>query len=192
MGWKINCLARRVEPGDDLEGLVQSLGFVVPAAETVRLDRGLYPSPGLALGHHNGHLILLSDSLVEKLLSSPHPGPEARRILELLGPHRWLIGTLHSVTNLYGFALYQSRRLLRGRLGSADDGLIWEEGAPFEWERWDDEEFDGEQAVFVFLSEVFGRPLDLLEDDVFSLELKRYRAPEGRGLGARLRRLFGF
>lgn len=37
---------------------------------------------------------------------------------------------LHSVVNLFGYAIYQNGELIRVRAGSADDGLIIEQGEP--------------------------------------------------------------
>ena len=37
---------------------------------------------------------------------------------------------LHSFVNLWGFAVYQDGRRIRGRAGSADDGVFCDDGAP--------------------------------------------------------------
>lgn len=190
VGWKLNLLARRAQPGQDFDGIARSLGFETPAGEVMTLDRALYPAPGLALGQWNDHLLLLSDSLAVPLLSSAAPNAAGLKTLDILGPHRLLVATLHSVTNFYGFALFEQGKLVRGRVGAADDGLIWEHGPRLDWEgEAQEEEFDGEQAVFTFLSEVFGSPLDTAAAGLFALELRRYRAAS---LQSRLKRLFGF
>lgn len=188
MGWKLNLLARHAQPGDDFDGLARALGFEAPARETVCFERALHPSPGVALTHWNDHLLLLSSRLVEPLLASPSPNASARATLESLGPQPLLVATLHSVTNLYGYALYENGQLIRGRTGAADDGLIWQQGSPFEWENLAEDEFDGEQAVFNFLTPALGCPLDTASDQLYSLQLKRYHAA---GLVGKLKRILG-
>lgn len=188
MGWKLNLLARRAQPGDDFDGLARALGFEAPARETVSFERALHPSPGVALAHWNDHLLLLSSPLVEPLLSSPSPSASARATLEALGPQPLRVATLHSVTNLYGYALFENGKLIRGRTGAADDGLIWQQGSPFEWEQPEEDEFDGEQAVFHFLTPALGWSLDTASDQLYSLQLKRYHAA---GLVAKLKRILG-
>ncbi|MBS2036841.1 hypothetical protein JST97_17755 [bacterium] len=188
MGWKLNILARPQQPGDDLEAIARCLGFDGQPCEQILLERALHPAPGVALAFWNHHLIVLSSSLVEPLLHSPQPSASARATLQLLGPHRVLVATLHSVTNLYGFALFQGGELIRGRVGAADEGLIWQHGPAFAWEDSVEEEFDGEQAVFTFLSEVFGCSLEVAEDQLFKLEFKRYQT----SFKGKIKRLFGF
>lgn len=188
VGWKLNLLARRTQPGDDFDGLARALGFEAPARETISFERALHPSPGVALAHWNDHLLLLSSPLVEPLLQSPSPNAATRGILEVLGPQPLLVATLHSVTNLYGYALFENGKLIRGRTGAADDGLIWQQGSPFEWEHSEEDEFDGEQAVFTFLSSALGCSLDTASDQLYSLPLKRYHAA---GLVGKLKRLLG-
>lgn len=187
MGWKLSLLARKAQPDDDFDRLAEALGFTPPATETVTFDRGLYPSPGVALASWNDHLVVLSDELAGQLLNAPEQTNPGRRTLAALGPHRLLVAGLHSVTDFYGYALFEQGRLVRGRVGAADDGVIWEQGPPFAWEDPQDDEFEGETAVFTFLTEVFGGLLDAADDELFALEFKRYQA----GLKSKLKRLFG-
>ena len=187
VGWKLNLLARRSRPGDNFDALARAFGFDPPAAERLPLERALHPSPGVALAHWNDHLLILSSSLANGLLASPLPDATGRKALAVLGPGRVLAATLHSVTNLYGYALYESGKLVRGKTGAADEGVIWEQGQAFDWEKSWLEDFDGEQAVFSFLSECFGSPLDVGSEQLFALEVCRYAT----SLSGRLKRLFG-
>ena len=174
MGWKLSVVARLAQPDEDLKGLAERLGFSTSSSETITLDRGLYPAPGVALGFWNGHLVLLSEDVTETLLSEPEPASQARHLLHILGPSKLYVGMLHSVTDLYGYAQYQNGKLVRGRVGAADEGIIWQSGTPWSWEPAEDE-FDGEQAVFTFLTDVFGTSLDMAEDQLFKTELQRFR-----------------
>lgn len=187
MGWKMSVVARRTQPDENSTELVERLGYNASSSETVTLDRGLYPAPGVAISHWNGYLVLLSEEITETLLSDPAPKAQARHLLQILGPSKLLVGMLHSVTDLYGYAQYENGRLIRGRVGAADEGIIWQAGTPWNWEP-AEEEFEGEQAVFTFFSEVFGAPLDTADDLLFETEFKRFRkAWKWSGL----KRLFG-
>jgi hypothetical protein len=190
MGWKLSVVARRSRAEDEPEGLARALGFETAGAESVELGRALYPAPGLAIGRWNDHLILLSETLADVLLAGAELTREKRKLLTALGGSQTMAATLHSVTDLYGFALYEGERLVRGRVGAADDGVIWECGQPLEWEAaFSQEDYDGEQAVFRFLQEVFAAPIDQADDSLFALELRRFRSAS---VWVRLRRRLGF
>ncbi len=174
MGWKLSVVARPSQSSDSPNGIAEQLGYSVNTSEAITLDRGLYPAPGVAVGCWNEHLILLSEDLAETLLSEPEPTAQVRHLVGLIGPSKLFVGMLHSVTDLYGYALFENGRLVRGRVGAADEGVIWQHGTPWDWEP-KEEEFEGEQAVFTFLSEVFGSPLDMADDKLFKTEFQRYR-----------------
>ncbi len=174
MGWKLSVVARLAQADDDPNGIAERLGYNTSSCEKITLDRGLYPAPGVALGFWNSHLILLSEDIAETLLSEPEPTAQGRHLLQVLGPSKLYVGMLHSVTDLYGYAQYQNGRLVRGRVGAADEGLIWQSGNPWSWEPPEDE-FEGEQAVFTFLTEVFGTSLDTADDLLFKAEFQRFR-----------------
>lgn len=76
---------------------------------------------------------------------------------------------LHSVTDYWGFALYERGKLVRALSGSADDGIIVEEGQRIAEEgRRTDDEFDGESCVFAVSKRIFGR--ELWEEEVLNWE----------------------
>jgi hypothetical protein len=101
---------------------------------------------------------------------------------------------LHSVVNLYGYALFQNCQLVRGRAGSAEDGVFLDTGDPLPEEQplfaksvpnsdgdqvWLDE-FDGvteemdhscmgEEFVFEISQRFFGERFDCFDHDELSM-----------------------
>jgi len=105
---------------------------------------------------------------------------------------------LHSVVNYYGYALFQGTTLLRVRAGSADDGVIVDQGAwlPEEQQLFAKsivrdgerfflqeidgtvEEFDhsayGEEFVFDLSRRFFGKRIDQM--DTWEIEMESFAA----------------
>ena len=188
MGWKFSLIGIPVESPPDSDTLAQRLGYSEFVKETP-LERSLYPAPGLSFGFWNQVLLLCSEPLVERILMDDG-GKERDKVLSLLPQGDVYVAQVHSVTDFYAFALFEEDRLIRRRVGCADEGDMIVEGQPFEWEATHQEDgwFDGEGAVFSFLAPLLGAPFDQAPDEFFETPFREYAKPKGKGL---LSRLFG-
>ena len=142
MGWKASCIF--ASPRDDgylksfpphrpekanqmlslLSGRYKSLGMST-------LEQGIYPRKRnqLYLGCYDEAIVIGNDGLVDHAFDGEVP-EIVHQLQSLLPGSRVLIIALHSVVNLFGYAWFEKGRLIRGKAGSADDGVFFEEGEP--------------------------------------------------------------
>lgn len=153
-------------------------------------EEGAYPRNGnLYVGAYGESLIIGHMDLAGSCFGGDVP-PVVHAINAVL-PHSAILALeLHSVVNLYGYALFEKDALIRGRAGSADDGVFLDVGAPLPDEQslfekstinadgeqvWLDE-FDGvteemdhscmgEEFVFEISRRVFGERFDCFDHD---------------------------
>ncbi len=198
MGWKVSIIGSLVETPPDLDELAHSLGYSEFDQE-LALDRALYPAPGLSLAYWNGAVILFSEDLTMEWLHSPLSTPANQRFLAAWPKQDIYAGSLHSVSDYYGFSWVNEANRIRCRVGCADEGDMILEGTAFEWESQfhssEDDWFDGEGAVFHHLMPLFGCRMDEAAEELFALPFRRYKKkrPESWLSGARtwFRRIIG-
>ena len=100
------------------------------------LEVGLYPKSDdeLYVGAFEHGLILGNIPLAEEVFQ--HTVPKAvAHACRLYPGTEVLVVMLHSVVNLFGYAFFRGGRLMRARAGSAEDGIIVDEGAILDFER---------------------------------------------------------
>lgn len=122
------------------------------------------------------------------------------RILSLFPDREIVVLVLHSVVNLWGFAVFRDGMMVRCAAGASDDGIICDSGSPLPEEEsllaqkplaQLDEEGDGETLVFEVSRRLFAKPLNQVDlSDLTSFVLARY-ATKRSGLDEWFRSLIG-
>jgi hypothetical protein len=211
MGWKAECvlISQTDEPfledypehdPEAGEDLLAKLGLS-DRFERVggsSFEMGIYPEDGsqLFVGAYPGGYALCRWEIVASLLE-PNGADIGTRILDAFPEANVLCLGLHSVVNLFGYALYRRGVAVRRRWGAARDGIVTDEGEPLpeeiplleqaierDGERiWvmdfdgEQEEFDevamGEEFVFEIARRVLGCRLDYY--DIWELPMDEYR-----------------
>jgi hypothetical protein len=142
VGWKASCIF--ASPRDDgylksfpphrpekAKQLLSLLGGRYKSAGMATLEQGVNPRgrKHLYLGVYDEAVVIGNHGLVDHSFDGNVP-----QIVEhlnfFLPRSQVLVITLHSVVNLFGYAWFDQGRLVRGRAGSADDGVFFEEGNP--------------------------------------------------------------
>ncbi|MCO8120195.1 hypothetical protein NHH03_00475 [Stieleria sp. TO1_6] len=153
-------------------------------------EEGAYPRNGnLYVGAYGNSLLIGHMDLAGSCFNGDVP-PVVSAVDAVLPRSSILALELHSVVNLYGYALFEKNRLVRGRAGSADDGVFLDVGEPLSEEQplldksvvnadgeqvWVDE-FDGvteemdhscmgEEFVFEVSRRFFGERFDCFDHD---------------------------
>ena len=93
-------------------------------------EEGAYPRNGnLYVGAYGSSLVIGHLDLAASCFNGDVP-PVVNAINAVL-PHASILALeLHSVVNLYGYALFENNTLVRARAGSADDGVFLDVGEP--------------------------------------------------------------
>jgi hypothetical protein len=172
------------------------------------LDRAIYPPKGeLYLKNYRTAAVICEQDIACAFFSgrkhlwrsrtSPLAASTRDTILSLFPDREIVVLVLHSVVNLWGYAVYQSGTLIRCAAGTADDGIICDMGIPLPEEQPAlehralaaiDETGDGEELVFDVARRVFGERLDHVA--LKSFALTRYvRNPTQ--MRSWIRRVFG-
>jgi hypothetical protein len=158
------------------------------------LEYGLYPDR-LTIGAYECAAIV-GDPELGHVYSSVDRYPLVLRLLETFPSAAVLSITLHSVVNLFGYYYFERGRLLRAYAGSADEGVMVDQGdlqpeeKPFfarskvrDGERFfladingQENEFDapsfGESLVFEMTAKFFGCTLDRF--DAWDLKMEQF------------------
>jgi hypothetical protein len=147
MGWKASCLLANSRKDGNLRTfpdhhsdlarqIVNGLGmgsFVSAGPST--LEQAAYPqAKELHVGAYEGTVVVGTDHVASECLSEQVP-LFVTRLAAMLPGARILAVVLHSVVNLFGYAYYESGRLVRARAGSADEGVTLDVGQPLPQEQ---------------------------------------------------------
>lgn len=205
MGWKTSIIiASQVERPNLARGfrhdadIADRVAAALPGnftfGSTSSFEEGAYPRNGnLYVGATDDSLIIGHAGFTGSCFTGDVP-PVVTAI-DALMPHSAILALeLHSVVNLYGYALFEENRLVRGRAGSADDGVFLDIGEPVPEEQllfetsiinadgeqvWLDE-FDGvteemdhscmgEEFVFEISRRFFGERFDCFDHETLSM-----------------------
>jgi len=210
MGWKTSIIiaSQRPDPRIVSEGVhdqrfadevVAALPGEYSLVGPSTFEEGAYPSNGhLYVGAYSGAIIIGHMDLADSCFQGSVP-PVLRVIDSVLPNATVLALQLHSVVNLYGYALFENDKLIRCRAGSADDGVFFDLGDSLPEERplfakaiinhegeqvWP-EEFDGvveemdhssmgEEFVFEISRRFLGERFDEFDHD--QLEMSEYQS----------------
>ena len=132
MGWKTDTVlirpARQAEAG---EGLLRDLGFqaLAPLGERP-YEQAIWPDPGAVwVGSAQDCLMISARGLADRFFER-EPSPLVQSLFRRFPRSEIAAVTLHSVVNLWGFALFRDGKLVRRKAGSADDGTFEDMGDP--------------------------------------------------------------
>ena len=189
MGWKAECILinEREEgylgtfPTHSEQRAVQLIeGLPLPynrVGEVTTLEDGIYPKT-LTIGAYEGAVVIGLPSIDTYLDPASH---SVKLLLQMFPAAKILCMQLHSVVNLFGYAVYENGEFRRLRRGSADASLVADEGQPLPLEQplfersivrngeryfygTDDGEYDesafGEEFVFTLSTPFFGTRCD--------------------------------
>jgi hypothetical protein len=157
--------------------LLEKLGGSYEGQGETTLERGLYPKGDdeLFVGAYDGAIVLGSTPLAEHVFDSEVPDV-VKHIEGMMPGARILIVLLHSVVDLWGYAWFESGKLLRARAGNADEGVFLEFGEVLPLEenlREREPEIDGEAMVMELCRPFLGCRLDELDHWELRMELFR-------------------
>jgi hypothetical protein len=138
MGWKASCILisernpRHLGPmpthdPERARRLISDLGFGPRRSRgRTTFDVGIYPD-SLVIGAYEGAAIIGHPDIVKACLE-PRADPMTARILVVFPQAAVLRVGLHSVVNLWSYAYFEQGKLVRAYGGSADDGVVLDEG----------------------------------------------------------------
>jgi hypothetical protein len=205
MGWKASCvLISEREPWhlasmpthdpEKARRLILDLGLGPHRNRGVTtFEEGIYPDR-LVIGAYKGVAIIGHPRLVRACLE-PRADPLTERILTVFPRAAVLRVGLHSVVNLWSYAYFEEGRLVRAHGGSADDGVVLDEGDLLDEEKphfersvvrngqrffyaeinGETEEFDasayGEELVFEVMGRLLGCRPDRTRNEFDPIEL---------------------
>lgn len=220
MGWKATCIfVNSREPGylgtfpRHNAQFARELLAALPLPphepeERSSFDVGMYPKPGqLIVGAYSGAAVIGHDRLTDSCFNGSVP-PVVEALQNFFPEAPVLAIQLHSVVNLFGYAYFEHGKLIRTRIGSANDGVFGEDGEPLpeeqalfaksvvrNGERVFQEEIDGQLKEFSeaafgeeFVLEISRRFLGsrIDEFDAWGLEMEAFK-PVRRSLLRRIR-----
>lgn len=200
MGWKASTVIINNPTDIDKEKLLHALGYTkLTKIDDETFEVVINPDDNkVYIGEYNNNLLICDVDLpmqffqeqlsdVEKALIKLFPDSEICSII------------LHSVVNLWGYAVIKNGQKIRARSGSADDGTFLEFGEPlpeetgllsqstvngngsrtYIFESFPGESFTedqvGENFVFEICSRYFGESLDSADELLFETILAGYR-----------------
>ena len=137
MGWKADTvLIRPAGPGEGAEALLRDLGFtpLTPLGEH-RYEQAIWPDEHTVWVGSAGDCLMISARGLSDAFFEPKPAPLAQALFRRFPRAEIAAVTLHSVVNLWGFALFSDGNALRRKAGSADDGTFEDTGDPLPEER---------------------------------------------------------
>jgi uncharacterized protein DUF6928 len=138
MGWKASCIlisernsrhlgTMLTHDPERARRLISDLGFGACRSKGMTtFDVGIYPD-SLVIGAYEGAAIIGHPYIVKSCLE-PKADPMTARILTVFPQAAVLRVGLHSVVNLWSYAYFERGRMLRAYGGSADDGVVLDEG----------------------------------------------------------------
>jgi hypothetical protein len=187
MGWKASCVFASSPDASPLttfpahqparaKQLLSLLGRSYASRGMTTLEEGIFPKDGdhLYVGAYEQAIVVGSTSIVN---NSFHGGVPwiVDHTRSLLPNARLLIITLHSVVDLFGYAWFENGQFVRGRAGSADDGVFLDQGEllPIEAMVLDlDEDSGGEEFVMELCRPFLGCRLD--EFSIENLQMEHF------------------
>ena len=132
MGWKTDTvLIRPADSNEEPERLLRELGFtrLAPVGER-RYERAIWPDKNTVWVGLAGDCLMISARGLSDPFFTDRPTPLTDALFHRFAGADVAAVTLHSVVNLWGFAVFRNGRALRRKAGSADDGTFEDWGSP--------------------------------------------------------------
>lgn len=203
MGWKTSTIVIKPAINIDVEDLLDSLGYKganKSGSEPYEIAMNPYDDT-LYVGRYKDCLLICSDYLPMLFFGEDLVSEEQIFIQKFPGAEICSFA-LHSVTNLWGYAVIQNGKKIRVRAGTADEGVMIDIGEPLEEEKellatatvdkngirtYPSIHFPGERLtedqvgedfVFEISRRYFGNRLDQCDELLFETMLEGYASPE--------------
>jgi hypothetical protein len=187
MGWKVSCVFANTPDAAPLtdfpphqperaQKLLSLLGGSYASRGMTTLEEGIFPRDGdrLYVGAFEQAIVVGSTGIVGNSLHGGVPWiVDHTRVV--LPDARVLIITLHSVVDLFGYAWFEHGQFVRGRAGSAADGVFFDQGDLLPTERRlleFDAETGGEEFVMELCRPFLGCRLD--EFSIWNLQMEHF------------------
>jgi hypothetical protein len=136
MGWKISAIIIHPAPETDALPLLRDLGFPeLYKIEDEPFEVAMNPDDNkIYLGTCKNNLLICAQTI--PLMFLDEGLSDAEQFLTAKFPQAEICSVvLHSVVNLWGYAVVKNGRKVRARAGSSDDGTFLETGEPLEEEK---------------------------------------------------------
>lgn len=136
MGWKASVIIVHKPAEVNKENLLKELGFEnVTKLQKEAFDAALYPDEDkVYLGSYKDNLLICMADLPMQFIEETDTRVETT--LHRFFPDSEICATvLHSVVNLWGYAVSVNGKKIRARAGSADNGTFIDTGEPLEEEK---------------------------------------------------------
>lgn len=198
MGWKASTIIINKPTPVDTEKLLHDLGFAnLKKIEDRIFEEVINPDNNTVyVGKYLDNLLICAPDLPMQFFENEPT--EAEKTLARIFPSSEICAiVLHSVVNLWGYAVLKNGRKIRARAGSAEDGTFVEMGEPLEEEKellsqskvgkdgkrtylldGEDEVMTedqvGENFVFSICKRYFGEELDSTGDALYGTKLTGY------------------
>jgi hypothetical protein len=199
MGWKIFAIIVHKPTSIDNESLLKELGYEnLSKIDDEPFDVAIYPDKNkVYIGTYKENLIICESDLPMQFFEQAETKTE-KALTKIFPTSEICSLVLHSVVNLWGYAVIQNEKKIRARAGSADDGTFLEQGEPLEeeneilskstidkdgkrtylFEDLDEEPMSedqvGENFVFSISKRYFEEELDAADDRLFETILTGY------------------
>lgn len=200
MGWKASFVIIN-QPGRNAgEDLLNEIGFCnLKKIPDQRFEAVINPDENqVHIGTYQNNIIICSTELSQRFFEETE-SPQERMFSQLFPDSEICAIVLHSVVNLWGYAVIIKGEKVRARAGSADDGTFLEIGAPlpeeeellskstlnesgermYALEDFPDDEFSedavGENFVFSICRRYFGEDLDYADEQLFQTNFMSYK-----------------
>ncbi|MEQ9441802.1 MAG: hypothetical protein RIG62_22370 [Cyclobacteriaceae bacterium] len=199
MGWKTSTIIINKPALSDHQTLLADLGFTkLKQSEAELFEVAMYPKNGeVYIGSYQDKLIICVEELPMQIIETENSAIEEKLIQQFPDAEICAI-VLHSVVNLWGYAIIKNGQKIRARAGSSDGGTFLDTGEPLEEEKallskarfdengdrvywlddFPDEPFQedqvGENFVFSVCKRYFHQELDTADELLFETRLTGY------------------
>jgi hypothetical protein len=187
MGWKASCVFANTPDAAPLTDfpphrperarqLLSLLGGSYASRGMTTLEEGIFATDGdhLYVGAFDQAVVVGGTSIVNESFHGGVPWI-VDHTRSLLADARVLIITLHSVVDLFGYAWFENGQFVRGRAGSANDGVFFDQGDLLPVERKIlefEEDSAGEELVMELCRPFLGCRLD--EFSIENLQMQHF------------------
>ncbi|WP_289055862.1 DUF6928 family protein [Carboxylicivirga marina] len=205
MGWKASSIIIKSKSDLDYDSFTAELGYLgIQNIQNETFETAIYPDENkLFIGRYKD-CIIISAQDIPMLFFEDSLSKVEQKLIERFPDAEICSIVLHSVVNLWGFAIIKNGAKIRVRAGSANDGTFCDYGELQEEEKeifskssvdengrriykFEDmpgeifsEDQVGENYVFAMTKRYFSQQLDSLDDLLFETEFNGYEYSENK------------